>query len=140
MMRKEFYKLAGIDRLEDKEWEIVETVYTWSSQIPDDSTSKQEIVRLYKFGGMNLLGTLLPEAKIQMKLDDLRKEFRKKAEKWENVQRILKNLSDYMDSDGETEELWEQFKYWEGIGTTINGEANEIKEKISQLEDLLYID
>ena len=140
MMREEFYNWAGIDRLDDKEWEIVNTVYTWSSQIPDNSESKKEIVRLYKFGGINLLGSLLPEAKIQEQLDGYRNVFKRQQKKWEDVQTILKNLSDYMDNNGDTDELWKQFRYWEGIGTQINEDANEVKEKIRQLEDMLYID
>lgn len=139
MMREEFYKLAGIDRLEDKEWEIVNTVYTWSSQIPSDSESKNEIVRLYKFGGINLLGALLPEAKIQEQLDGLRNVSKRQYEQWEKAQTMLSEIDGYMNNYGTTEELWEQFRYWEGIGTQINEDANEVKEKIRQLEDLLYI-
>ena len=57
MMKHEFEERVGVE-ISDREYELIETVYTWHPAI-SEAGGKDQIATLYKTGGMPLIKSCL---------------------------------------------------------------------------------
>ena len=94
MMKEEFEALYGKD-IDDEEYRVCEYVYTWNPIVTD----KKHIVELYKFGGIELIRQLVPNAKyneteIEPKLVELRHQRDKLMHEVDHINMKINGLID----------------------------------------------
>lgn len=76
MMKNEFEELLG-GAVSTADYDIVEFVYTWHPSI-SETNGKQQIVDLYKNGGMLVIKGMVEAATYMKKLDEERRELEAK--------------------------------------------------------------
>ena len=83
MMKQEFTERAEInyDSLSEQNWDIINMVYAWHPMI-SDVNGKDEIIALYKKGGMGLMEDMYPTAE---KLHDIESEIQTASVTVENL-------------------------------------------------------
>lgn len=79
MMKHEFEERIGAE-ISDREYELIETVYTWHPAI-SEAGGKDQIATLYKTGGTSLIKSMLEAANIMMDLDKERRQAMRRLEK-----------------------------------------------------------
>lgn len=89
MMKHEFEERAGVE-ISDQDYKIVETVYTWHPAIIEVG-GKDQIVTLYKNGGMPLIKSMMEAANIMM---DLEKERQQAMSRLEKINRRIKVVTE----------------------------------------------
>ena len=93
MMINEFEELLG-EVVSTADYEIIEFVYTWHPSI-SESNGKQQIVDLYKNGGMLVIKGMVEAATYAKELDDERREYECKLNQIK--ERIASINSGYLD-------------------------------------------
>ena len=88
MMKHEFEERVGVE-ISDREYELIETVYTWHPAISEVG-GKDQIATLYKTGGMPLIKSMLEAASIMM---DLEKERQQAMRRLEEILKRIKAVT-----------------------------------------------
>ena len=118
MMKNEFEELLG-GAVSTADYDIVEFVYTWHPSI-SETDGKQQIVNLYKNGGMLVIKGMIEAATYAKELDDERRELEAKMntikERFANIssgyldfERCLADTRKYFDLATDMKE-YEKFK------------------------------
>ena len=118
MMKNEFEELLG-ETVSTADYDIVEFVYTWHPSI-SETDGKQQIVNLYKNGGMLVIKGMVEAATYAKELDDERRELEAKMntikERFANIssgylefERCLTDTRKYFDLAADMKE-YEKFK------------------------------
>lgn len=117
MMKNEFEWRIGREIPMD-EYKLIEFVYTWSPII-SDYNGKDEIVRLFEVGGMELIEQLVPAAKIAQTKERLIVEIDKIQSKVEKYQTIAEKLDDLSEDSSD---------YWEKSSKLLDKECDLMDE------------
>lgn len=88
MMKSEFIERIGSE-ISDKDYSIVEKVYTWHPAI-SETDGKEQISILYKTGGMVLINNMLKAAEMMEKLESEKQQIRVKLDKINERIRLVK--------------------------------------------------
>lgn len=77
MMKEEFEKLVG-HSVTEKDYELIQFVYTWHPSI-SETEGKKQIAELYKTGGILVIDAMKEAAQHSMRLDNELRELERKT-------------------------------------------------------------
>lgn len=139
MMKSEFIERIGSE-ISDKDYSIVEKVYTWHPAI-SETDGKEQISILYKTGGMVLINNMLKAAEMMEKLEREKQQIRVKLDKINERIRLVKE-GDFSEEEcrEDANELFESsrdVKEWEMAKSFLQSKygvekANEIAKEVEK--------